>query len=161
MAQSPSAAQVVEIAVNLDDLSGEVIAAAADALRGDGALDVWTTPITMKHGRPGVCLSLLCREADRERLARRVVERTGSFGLRYRTWDRLELDRRHETVATDFGEVRIKVGSLDGRDVTAKVEFADAADLARRHDVSPRRVIQAAMCAWCGNPHADGAGGRP
>ncbi len=149
MADAHPAAQVVEIAVNLDDVSGEVVGAAVDAVLAAGALDAWTTPIAMKKGRPGVCLSLLCRPGDREPLTRRLIELTGSLGVRYRTWDRLELDRRHETVATEHGEVRIKVGSANGRDVTAKVEFADAAALAEASGVPVREVIAAGMAAWC------------
>ncbi|HEV7535103.1 MAG TPA: nickel pincer cofactor biosynthesis protein LarC, partial [Acidimicrobiia bacterium] len=38
---------------NLDDISGEVVAHAVDALLTGGALDAWTAHVTMKKGRPG------------------------------------------------------------------------------------------------------------
>ncbi len=34
---------------------------AAAACFAAGALDVWTTPVTMKHGRPGFVMSALAR----------------------------------------------------------------------------------------------------
>ncbi len=142
--------EVVEIAANLDDASGEVLGAAIDALLEAGALDVWTTSIGMKKQRPGVCLSLLCRPEQRDDLAQRMIELTGTFGVRHRAWGRVELDRRHETVTTDFGDIRIKVGSLHGRDVTAKVEFDDAVQAAAAHGATARQVVAAAMAAWCG-----------
>ncbi len=140
-----SPAQVCEIAVNLDDVSGEVIGHAVGALLAAGALDVWTTPITMKKQRPGVCLSLLCPPQDRDRFARQLIELTGSFGVRYRGWDRLVLERHHETVETSHGPVRIKLGSLEGQIVTAKPEFEDAVTLAQRHGVSVRSVLDEAQ----------------
>lgn len=139
--------EVIEIAANVDDASGEVIGAAVDALLEAGALDVWTAPIGMKKNRPAVCLSLLCEPDQRDALARRVIELTGSFGVRYRAWSRLVVDRRHETVNTRYGPVRIKVGRLDGRDAVRKVEFDDARRAAEAAGVSVGAVIDAAKAA--------------
>jgi uncharacterized protein (DUF111 family) len=55
------------------------------------------------------------------------------------------LQRRHETVQTPYGPLRVKVGSLDGSDVLRKVEFDDAAEAATRHGVPVRTVIAAAL----------------
>jgi len=138
------AAEVCEIAVNLDDVSGEVVGHALDALLEAGALDAWTTPITMKKQRPGVCLSLLCRPEQRDRLARKVIELTGSFGVRYRRWDRLVLARRFDKVQTALGPVRLKFGLLDGRVISAKPEYDDAAALAEANGVPVRYVLDEA-----------------
>jgi len=138
---SSSATQVFEIAVNLDDVSGEVLGAALESLLADGALDVWTSAIGMKKNRPGVMLSLLCKPEDRDRLTRRVMELTGSFGVRYRAWDRLVLERTEATTQTPYGPVRLKVGSLDGRVVTVKPEFEDMRTAAESHGVPLRKVL--------------------
>lgn len=137
--------QVIEIVANLDDATGEVIGQAVEALLAAGALDCWTTPIMMKKQRPGVQLSVLIPPEVCDAMARRVIELTGSFGVRYRVWDRIVLDRRHETVNTPFGPVRVKIGSLDGREVVRKVEFDDAAKAAAKHGVPVRTVIDAAL----------------
>lgn len=143
MDNSPT--QVIEIVANLDDATGEVIGQAVEALLAAGALDCWTTPITMKKQRPGVQLSVLAAVDQRDAMARLVIELTGTFGVRFRVWDRLVLDRRHETIGTPFGPVRVKIGSLDGREVARKVEFDDAAKAAAQHGVPVRTVINAAL----------------
>ena len=139
--------QVVEIACNLDDVSGEIIGAAVETLLAEGALDVWTTPIAMKKQRPGVTLSLLCESSKREVFARRVIELTGTFGVRLRDWNRVVLQRRHETVETSFGPIRLKVGSLDGRAIVAKPEFEDVRMLAAKAGATAASVMNAARAA--------------
>lgn len=139
--------EVVEIVANLDDLTPEVLGQAQQALLEAGALDVWTTPITMKKQRPGVMLSLLCCGKQREAMALRVLELTGSFGVRYRAWNRVVLDRHHETLHTRFGDVRVKVGSLAGRIYTVRPEYEDVRQLAAEHDLPLREVMAAAEAA--------------
>lgn len=143
--------QVVELAVNLDDATPQLVGEAQRVLMEQGALDVWTTAIGMKKGRPGVCLSLLCGQGDADRLSRRVLELTGSFGVRRRGWDRLVLDRRHETIATPIGPVRVKVGVLDGEVLVAKPEYEDVRALAESAGVTFRaaqRTAGAAAAQW-------------
>jgi len=156
----PSPTSVTEIAVNLDDATGEVIGAAIDALLDAGALDVWTTPIGMKKQRPGICLSLLCPPEECQRLAELVLELTGAFGCRFRAWDRLVLDRRHETLDTALGPMCIKVGSLGGRVINAKPEYDDAAALAAQHGIPVREALaegQAAAHQWLAVQRGGGA----
>lgn len=142
MNQAP--AQVTEIVANVDDASGEVIGAAVEAVLAAGALDVWTTAIGMKKNRPGIMVSVLCNAADRPRLARLLIELTGTFGVRYRDWDRLVLDRRHAAVETPYGAIRLKIGELDGRPIVVKPEYEDAKLAAEKHGVSVRTVMAAA-----------------
>jgi len=138
---------VVEIATNLDDVSGEVIGDAIDALLAtSGVLDVWTVAMGMKKDRPGVMLCVLCEAASQSAVAQRVIELTGTFGVRYRTWDRMVLARRHEMVNTRFGEIRIKVGELGGV-VVVKPELEDVRAAARQHGVALREVMEAARAA--------------
>jgi uncharacterized protein (DUF111 family) len=145
MNQAPT--EVVELAANLDDATGEIVGAAVEALLREGALDVWTTAIQMKKNRPGVTISVLCEPTLRERISRRLIELTGTFGLRYRTWNRTVLDRQHRAVHTEFGAVRVKVGSLNGDVLVTKPEFDDVQAAAQKHGVSVLRVIDAARVA--------------
>lgn len=143
----PAATRVVELVVNLDDTTGEVVGSATQTLLDEGALDVWTTPIQMKKQRPGVMLSVLAAPEDAQALARRLLQLTGSFGVRFRDWDRLVLDRQHVTAATRFGDVPIKLGRLDGRLVTAQPEFDAVRNLAVAANVSVREAMDAARAA--------------
>lgn len=140
--------RVIEISANLDDRSGEEIAAAISALLEAGALDAWAQPIVMKKGRPGFTLSLLAAETDQARLSRKLLAETGAFGCRFCAKDRLVLERAFEAVETKFGNLRVKVGKLNGRVVAWKPEFDEADAAAKKCGVPVRRVLEAAKVAW-------------
>lgn len=145
-----SVTRVVELVVNLDDVSGEVIGDATQTLLAEGALDVWTTPIQMKKQRPGVMLSVLSPAEPPEAAratAKRILELTGSFGVRFRGWDRLVLERQHVELDTRFGSVSVKVGRLDGQVINATPEFASVRALAEQAGVAVREVMDAARGA--------------
>ena len=72
---------VVELACNLDDMTGEGIAFAMERLLAAGALDVYTLPIGMKKSRPGVMLCVLCREEQREDMVRLLLRHTTTLGV--------------------------------------------------------------------------------
>lgn len=142
-----SATQVIELAANLDDTTGEVVGAATCALLAAGALDVWTAPIQMKKQRPGVMLCVLCRPDQAQAMARMMLKETGSFGVRYRAWDRLVLDREHVSVDSPIGEVPVKVGRLDGDIIAAQPEYDAVADLAQAQGLAVRDAMDAARAA--------------
>jgi len=142
---------VMELAVNLDDVSGQVLGDVQERLLEAGALDVWTTPIGMKKQRPGVMLCMLCKTGRQREFARLILELTGSFGVRFCAKERVMLDRRHETVSTPHGQVRIKVGSLDGRVVVVRPEYEDVKALADSSGEQLRTIMEeanAAAQAW-------------
>ena len=73
---------VAELRCNLDDMTPEAVAFAQERLMEAGALDVFTTPIQMKKGRPGVLLTLLCLPQDREQMVRLLFQHTTTLGVR-------------------------------------------------------------------------------
>lgn len=119
--------QVVLLETNLDHLSPEAVAFACEELLGAGALDVWTTPVTMKKGRSAFVVSVLCRPADAARLTVSIHELTGTLGVRVSDLTRSVVDREVVTVRTEWGSVRYKKGA--GR---SRPEHDDIADVARR-----------------------------
>lgn len=102
-------APVWQLEVNLDDMTGEELAHAAEALRAAGALDVWTTAVLMKKGRPGVVLAALCRPADRRALELVLFEHTTTLGLRWFACARTECARSTLAVDLEGHPVRVKV----------------------------------------------------
>ena len=123
--------QIAELACNLDDMTPEAIGFAMEQLMQAGALDVYTTPIGMKKSRPGVLLTCLCREGDRERMAALLFAHTTTLGVRMQTHTRYTLARREYTVHTADGDVRIKESS--GFGVTRrKAEYEDLAAIAKK-----------------------------
>lgn len=133
---------------NLDDVSPQVIAHAAEVLLREGALDTWTTPIGMKKGRPGVMLSAVTRAADRARIGHMLLEETPTLGLRWRGVARMERPRRTDHVETRFGTVPVKVADGDAHTPSAQPEFEVCRELARTHGVPVRTVHAAALAAW-------------
>src|SRR5205085_9417257 len=91
------------IETNIDDMSPEVAAFAVEKAFAAGALDVWTTPIGMKKGRPALLLSALARNADLDAIVRVILSETSSIGVRLQTVDRVERPRRILTVETKYG----------------------------------------------------------
>lgn len=76
-----------------------------------------------------------------------MLMETTTFGVRRHIARRSKLARRHESVSTPFGPVRMKVGT--GRGVlTAAPEFEDCRALAAAHGVALREVMIAAHVAW-------------
>lgn len=140
-------ARVVELVVNLDDVTGEQVGATIDRLMCAGALDAWSVATTMKKGRPGVMLSVLAREDQREEMAKQVLEETGSFGVRFRAWDRLVLGRTYHERETALGRLTIKAGSLDGKLITAKAEFDKVVSLASESGISLSEAASVASAA--------------
>ena len=135
---------MVELSANIDDCTGEVIGAAIEKLLAFGAVDAWASPLVMKNSRPAWMLSALCRPSDAAAIETLFFEETTTFGVRRRVCQRAKLRRRHETVETPYGPLRVKVGSLGEQDVTAAPEFSDCLAAAQAHHVSVREVMAAA-----------------
>ncbi len=141
---------VTRIETNLDDLSPELTGAVMEKLLAAGALDVWFTPIQMKKNRPAVQLSVLCDEARTEPLADIIFTETSAFGLRVEKITRLKLERRFQTVATEFGEITLKLGLRHGRVIQVAPEFESCRLASERTGQPLRAVFQAALAAFRG-----------
>ncbi len=134
--------EVVELSCNLDDMTAEHIAFAADRLLAGGALDVYTVPIGMKKSRPGTMLCALARPEDVDALTRLLFKHTTTLGVRKAPMQRAVLERSEEVVQTPFGDVRRKCAS--GYGVTrAKYEYDDIARIAAEHNLSIAEVLSA------------------
>jgi uncharacterized protein (TIGR00299 family) protein len=145
------ARRVLVLEANVDDLVPELVPDAIDALLSAGALDAWTVPIVMKHGRPAVAISALCERDALDDVRRTFFEATTTLGVRVHEVARPELDRR--IVEVDLVErgprIRVKIGILDGQTVNAKPEHADVVEAARKLGRPVRSVhAQASALAY-------------
>lgn len=140
------AAQVCELACNLDDMTGEALGYAQERLWEAGALDVYTTAIGMKKGRPGVMLTCLARPEQAKALAELMLRHTTTLGVRQRELARYTLERGFETVQTEFGPIRLKCARCGGQ-TRLKPEYEDVARAARAHDRPFGEVACAALAA--------------
>jgi len=140
-----SGSSLLVLETNLDDCNPQWIGELIARLLARGALDVWAQPVTMKKGRPGIVLGVLAAPEAAETLREEIFRATTTFGIRSYAVAREMLERRFETVSTPFGPVRVKVGSRAGQVLVRTPEFEDCARQARRHDVAPRQVYEAAV----------------
>ena len=132
-----------ELACNLDDITGEEVGFAMERLLEAGALDVYTTAIGMKKNRPGVLLTCLCQEQQRDAMVKLLFLYTTTLGVRERPWSRRTLARTMETRDTEYGPVRVKTVSGFGVQ-REKAEFEDLARIARDKGISLRQAAEAA-----------------
>jgi len=132
----------------IDDATPEDLAFLVDELRRAGALEVFSQPLLMKKGRPGVLVTVLARPEQAEAL-RRIWWRQGtSLGVREQLQQRWALPRSSRELATPLGPVRLKQVELPEGERRSKPEFEDLADLARRHGLplaQVRLIVAAAL----------------
>ena len=139
--------ECVVLECNLDDQTPELIGVLTGRLLAAGVLDVFTTPVWMKKQRPGVLLTVLCREEHRDEIIGLIFRESTTFGIREQRVQRQVLDRTHETVETPYGPVRIKVGRWLGAVTTRAPEMDDCIARAAERGVSARLVYDAALGA--------------
>jgi len=142
---APTSEALLVLNCNLDDMQPELYSYVWDRLFEAGALDVWLSPIQMKKGRPAVLLSVLA-EPERASSLRHVLFReTTTLGVRTSQVQRDRLERQWETVRTPYGDVRVKMGVLDGEVVNRAPEYEDCAAAASAHGAPLKLVYEAAL----------------
>jgi hypothetical protein len=146
-AASVARSDVVLLEAGLDDLLPELVPDAIERCVEAGALDVWTTPVQMKKGRPGVVVSALARPESEASVARALLEHTSTLGVRVADLRRYELEREHREVAITGGTVRVKLGLLDGRVVNVAPEHDDCARVAAATGRPVKQVWAEALAA--------------
>lgn len=144
----PAAADdMMLVETNIDDMTGQLFAALADALRAAGAVDVWTTPILMKKGRPAQQISALAAPAELGAVQRAFFLHSTTLGVRVSRVARATLPRSIEQVRTPFGSIAVKVAGLEGQVIGAQPEYEDCQRAATAAGVPVRRVWTAALAA--------------
>ncbi len=141
--ETPDTITVLE--ANLDDLNPQVFGYVMDKLFAEGVLDAFGLPIHMKKNRPGMLLTVLCRNEDAARLSRLIFTETTTLGIRQREEKRTILDRQWVKVLTQWGDVRIKIARLDGVVTNYAPEYEDCKRIAVEQHVALKNVIQEAM----------------
>jgi uncharacterized protein (DUF111 family) len=140
--------------LNLDDMSGELVAVAMAAAFDAGALDVWTTPIGMKKGRPALMVSALTTIGATQPVAQALLRESSSLGLRVRDVTRIERPRRIALVQTEYGPLPMKVADGDGLPALASPEHDACRAAATAYGVPVREVYVAAISAYRQTSHA-------
>jgi uncharacterized protein (TIGR00299 family) protein len=128
---------------NVDDMSPQVFGHVMERAFEQGALDCYFTSTQMKKNRPGVLLSVLCREDERETLLELLFSETTTLGIRSYQVDRRTLERRTVRVETQYGPIDVKVAQLNGHILKEMPEY-EQCRLAAREAKVPLRVVEEA-----------------
>jgi len=133
--------RICELECNIDDMTAEELAFAAERLMEEGAKDVTLFPVTMKKGRPATMMTVMTAddEAAKERMVRLIFRYTTTIGIRELISERYILDREERTLDTPYGAVRYK--AVSGFGISRyKFEYEDLARIAREKGVSIAEV---------------------
>ena len=137
--------RVAIVETNIDDMNPEFYDLVFERLFKAGALDVYLTPIYMKKNRPANLLTAICPIEKKDDISQVILAETTTFGVRISIASRRCLERKWETVSTRYGDIRIKVGLMGGKEITASPEYEDCKRAAEAHDVPVRTVYQEAL----------------
>ncbi|HWS18929.1 MAG TPA: nickel pincer cofactor biosynthesis protein LarC [Candidatus Elarobacter sp.] len=153
-AQYESPFPVEEITVleaNVDDMTAQVFGYVMEQALQSGALDAFGTPVQMKKSRPGMLLTVLCRNEDSQRLTKLILSETTTLGVRMRRESRAALTRRHVSVTTKWGDIRMKLANLNGSISNYAPEYEDCRQIAKDQKVPLKTVMQEAIKVYLEN----------
>jgi uncharacterized protein (TIGR00299 family) protein len=128
---------------DIDDMTGEYLASTADLLRDAGALDVTLLQTTMKKGRPGVRIEVLCRPTDTVRLEELLLRESSTIGVRRTQVTRRALTRTQASVDVFGHQVSVKTVQLPGGGERAKAEYEDVRRVARESGRTTSEILEA------------------
>jgi uncharacterized protein (TIGR00299 family) protein len=137
------AEEVMIIETNIDDMNPQVYEYVVEKLFKAGALDVFLTQIIMKKGRPGIKLSVLCNEKEKEKLIDIILNETTSIGVRFYRTGRKTLSRVIKPVKTKYGRVDIKIAHLGDKRQKRSLEYEDCKRIAERYNLPLLEVMKA------------------
>jgi pyridinium-3,5-bisthiocarboxylic acid mononucleotide nickel chelatase len=148
LAAKTASETITVLEANLDDLNPQVFGYVMDRLFEEAALDAFVVPVQMKKNRPGTLLTVLCKPEDASRLTQLIFTETTTLGVRRRDEMRQTLARRWENVRTPWGQVRIKIASMNGMVTNYAPEYEDCRRIATEHHVPLKTVISEAARAY-------------
>ncbi len=135
---------LVQLACDLDDMTGEYLAGAAERLREHGALDVVVIPTVMKKGRPGFRLEVLAAPSSADALERVVLAETTTLGVRRAIVERHAVPREERVVEVAGHPVRVKIAVLADGTRQVKPEYEDVRRVALATARTLRTIFQEA-----------------
>jgi pyridinium-3,5-bisthiocarboxylic acid mononucleotide nickel chelatase len=148
LAAKTASETITVLEANLDDLNPQVFGYVIDRLLEEGALDAFAMPVQMKKNRPGTLLSVLCRPENAGKLTQLIFTETTTLGVRRREEVRQTLARRWENVHTQWGDVRIKIASMNGTVTNYAPEYEDCRRIAAERHVPLKTVMGEAVEAY-------------
>ena len=140
--------EVVEISFQIDDMTGEEMAFSMEQLFEQGAVDVFFQQIMMKKNRPAVLVTVLCPREKFTNIERCVFTNTSTFGFRYQYVQRKILKRRWDSIQTQVGTIRVKIGYHGKETFTESIEYEDLKRYAKHYNISLQKAKMEIIERW-------------
>jgi uncharacterized protein (TIGR00299 family) protein len=137
-----SSDSVTVIETNIDDMNPQIYEYVMEQLFKAGALDVFLTPIIMKKGRPGITLSVLCNENEKDCLIDIILKETTSIGVRYYKTERKILKREIKKKKTKYGTINVKISRQGRKSSKTSVEYEDCRKIAEKYNIPLLEVMK-------------------
>ncbi len=118
------------IETNIDDQNPQDFELILEKLYEAGALEVFYTPVIMKHSRPGILLSVIA-ESYNQKIIDTIFNETTTLGVRMNYKKRIKLNREVKKVKTPWGDLRIKVSKFNRRN-RFTIEYQDLKSIAKK-----------------------------
>ena len=138
--------QAVILETLVDDVSGEVLGHALNAMLDAGALDAYITPTTGKKNRPAHLVSIMCVPGEEREMCRKLMQQTGSIGVRTRIVNRFIAKRHIDKYKVEINgqkhPVHIKISTFDDHLISRKPEFDDLVEISKLTGLSPRIISE-------------------
>ena len=147
-AENTSQETISVLEANLDDLNPQVFGYVVERLLEAGALDTFAVPVQMKKNRPGMLLTVLSKPQDAPGLTQIIFTETSTLGVRRREEQRQTLARKWINVVTRWGDVRLKIASMNGTITNYAPEYEDCKKIAAENRVPLKSVMNEAMEAY-------------
>ncbi len=144
---------VVVMETAVDDLNPQILGNFIERALQAGALDVMCSSVHMKKDRLATLITILCDRAHVVPLQQLLFRETSTLGVRIREERRACLDRKFVAVKTQWGEIKIKIGLLNGVEVNAAPEYEDCRRCAKQHSVPLKLVMQSALAIYQTTPN--------
>jgi hypothetical protein len=151
--------QLHVLSADIDDMSAEELAGAAEVLRSEGALDVVLLHTTMKKGRVGTRVEALVAPADLARIEEKIFLHFTTIGVKTFDVVRNALGREMQVVRLDGRDIRVKVATLPDGSLRAKPEFDDLRRFAQETD-RPLAQVRSEIMAALSKSNGDHAASR-
>lgn len=135
---------------NVDDVTGQVLGNLIDELLASGARDVSIIPVIMKKGRSGHIIQVIAKTEDSGALARKMIEETGSLGIRiipvkHRLIAQREMEKVEITINGRVFTIAVKIArDLRGVLLNISAEFEDCKKAASLSGIPVKDVIRKA-----------------
>jgi len=129
------------VETNIDDMQGELVGHCVERLWTLSPLDVWVTPIQMKKNRPGVVISVMCRQEQINTVKLLLFSETSTLGVRQYSVERTALYREPHRIKTPWGEVDAKRAFLPDGTEKISPEFESVRRLSAAKGVPVWKIM--------------------